>query len=161
MLFRRRQESQPHAGDFPPGIAAVTPTDPVPGIPTATEVAPATRVPGLGMTIISPRTQIRGRLTGDGSLLIQGRVEGEIEIGGGVVVADTGTIEADVQAPVIEVAGAARGSIVASIRVSVESTGTVEGTLITPILELQPGSVLRGRARIAGVPERDRRGRSH
>jgi cytoskeletal protein CcmA (bactofilin family) len=140
---------------------SVAPTAPVPGIPTAKEVAPATRVPGLGMTIISPRTQIRGRLAGDGSLLVQGRVDGEIAIGGGLVVADTGTIEADVQAPVIEVAGAARGSIVASIRVSVESTGTVEGTLTTPILDLKPGSVLRGRARIAGVPARDRRGLSH
>jgi hypothetical protein len=37
----------------------------------------------------------------------------------------------------------------------------VEGTLATPILDLQPGSILRGRARIAGVPGRERRGLSH
>ena len=161
MLFRRRHDP-PTPADVPPaaggsGAAAVPARD------TRVEVAPAAtaRIPGLGLTIISPRTRIRGRLEGDGSLLVQGRVEGKIAVGGGVTVAGTGTIEADVEAPVVEVAGEARGSIVASVRVSVEATGMVEGTLATPVLDLQPGSVLRGKARIAGVPVRARRGLSH
>jgi len=161
MLFRRRHDPQPPAV-VPP--AANTPgVETAPARDTRADAAPApsVRIPGLGVTIISPRTQIRGRLEGDGSILIQGRVEGKIAVGGGVTIADTGTVEADIEAPVVEVAGEARGSIVASNRVSVGSTGLVEGTLGTPILDLQPGSVLRGKARIAGVPVRERRGLSH
>jgi cytoskeletal protein CcmA (bactofilin family) len=163
MLFRKRND--PTAGT-PPPVAGATTSEPAgaapqDGVRAAVTPVRAPRVPGLGVTIISPRTRIHGRLEGEGSILVQGRVEGSIAVGGGVTVADTGSLDAEVVAPVIEVAGEARGSIVASIRVSVEATGMVEGTLATPILDLQPGSILRGRARIAGVPGRERRGLSH
>lgn len=177
MLFRRRHPNPPPVSlAFPPegvhrGSALADPSRPGgdeapgegrpgPGLAGEDVRVPA-RAPGGGRTVISPHTRIRGSLKGDGSVLVRGTVQGGIAIGGRLMVAETGSVEADVEAQSVEIAGRARGSINAVSRVVLSPTGVFEGRLATPVLDLRPGAVLQGRARILGVPVPDRRRLSH
>jgi cytoskeletal protein CcmA (bactofilin family) len=145
MLFRRRTEDS----NVPP--AGVSPA----------EEGEVPRAPGSGRTVVGSQTRIRGTLKGEGSVIVRGEVEGEITIGGGLTITSTGRVDADVEAETVDLAGEARGTVRATSRVNLSPTGVFEGEVATPILEVQPGSVLQGRARVAGVPAPGRRGLSH
>jgi cytoskeletal protein CcmA (bactofilin family) len=138
MLFRKRSRSI---------VEPVTPPAPaeVPGFP------------GGGRTVIGRCTRVAGRLYGDGPVVVRGDVKGTIAIRGGLSVRGGGRVDADVQAYSIDLAGEARGKMSAASRVSLTETGAFEGEMDTPILEVSPGSVVRGRARVAGLPTKDRR----
>ena len=145
MLFRRKE--RPPAD---PAVAIASPEgllDPfLPG--------------GGGRTVVGPQTRIRGVIRGEGPVLIQGAVEGEIAIRGGLRIAESGRIDATVEARSVELSGQARGSVRAASRVVLEPTALFEGEMATPVLDVRPGSILRGRTRVAGVVAGDRR-KSH
>src|SRR5262245_48209445 len=109
---------------------------------------------GGGRTVIGRSTRVVGRLSGDGPVIVRGDVKGSIAIRGGLSVRGGGRVEADVQAHTIDLAGEARGRISAAARVSLTETGDFEGEMDTPILEVSPGSIVRGRARVAGLKDR-------
>jgi cytoskeletal protein CcmA (bactofilin family) len=110
-----------------------------------------------GRTVIGRHTRVVGRMFGDGPVVVRGAVHGTIAIRGGLSVRSGARVEADVQAHSIDLAGDARGKVSATARVTLSETGAFEGEMDTPILEVCPGSIVRGRARVAGFPTRDRR----
>ena len=136
MLFRRR-------------------TEPSAPIPTPAVPSPAAQIGvplGGGGTVVGAQTRVRGTIRGNGPVLVRGSVKGEILIKGGLTVSSTGMIEADVEAQSVELSGELRGAVRATSRVVMSPTGVFEGEMATPVLEVQPGSVVRGRARVAGFP---------
>jgi len=145
MLFRKRTQNP----EGPPASVPLPDEDAV--------VLP----PGSGRTVIGTHTRIRGTLTGEGSIVVRGTVEGGIAIGGGLTVTASGTVQAEVEAESVALAGEARGSLRATSRVILSPSGLFEGEMATPILEVHPGSVLKGRTRVAGVPAVRGRGLSH
>lgn len=157
MLFRRKNGEH---SDVPPPATGTPATGPGGGADAARDVRPD-RLPGGGRTLIGSLTRVKGILRAGGSVVVRGTVEGSIAIAGGLTVAPGGRVEADIEAQTVALEGEARGSIRAGARVTLSERGFFEGRMATPILDLSPGSVLRGSARIAGVPVRDRRGLSH
>lgn len=114
-----------------------------------------------GGTVIGVGTRVTGTLKGDGPVLVRGTVLGGIDIRGGLTVTSTGRVDADVNVHSVQVSGEARGSIRATGRVVLASTGFFEGLMATPVIEMHPGSVLRGRASVAGVALPPRRALAH
>ena len=110
-----------------------------------------------GRTLVGRHTRIVGRILGDGPVVVRGAVQGAIAIRGGLCVQSGGRIDADVEAYSVDLEGEARGKMSVSTRVSLSATGDFEGDMDTPVLEACPGSIVRGRARVAGLPGRDRR----
>ncbi len=106
---------------------------------------------GDGNTVIGTQTRIRGRLKGEGTVLIRGILVGEIDLRGGLTVAASGDVDADVDVQYAELSGSARGSIRASQRILLQKTAVFEGRITTPVIELRPGAVIRGRASIDGA----------
>ncbi len=127
---------------------------------TGEPLATALEAPGSatgGRTRVGRRTRVVGKILGDGPVVVHGVVKGTIAIRGGLTVKSGAQIEADVEARSVDLEGKARGKISATARVSLSETGEFEGDMDTPILEVCPGSIVRGRARVAGLPTRDRR----
>ncbi len=136
MLFRKRtQEARPEAS------------------PATLETSASA---GGGRTIIGSHTRVMGKLVGDGPVVVLGAIQGTIAIRSGLSVRAGGRVEADIQAYSVDLEGEAHGKVCASQRVTMAGTGTFEGEMDTPILEVSPGSVVRGRARVAGLPTRER-----
>jgi cytoskeletal protein CcmA (bactofilin family) len=92
-------------------------------------------------------------------LLVQGSVEGEIDLQGNMTVSAGGRVEAEAEVQSLELAGRATGSMRVSDHVHISSTGMFEGQMATPVIKTRPGSVLRGRATIAGGTSRTRSGK--
>jgi cytoskeletal protein CcmA (bactofilin family) len=117
------------------------------GIPEATDDGSTRRTWGEpGLTVVGSHTRIRGTLKGSGPLLIQGSIEGEIDLEGSLIVPAGGRVDAEAEVQSLELSGRASGSMRVSDRVHISSTGMFEGKMATPVIETRPGSVLRGRA---------------
>ena len=118
-----------------------------PGIPEVNDDGSSRRDWGQpGQTVVGSHTRIRGTLKGSGPLVIQGIIEGEIELEGSMIVSAGGRVDAEAEVQSLELAGRASGSMRASERVRISSTGMFEGRMATPVIETRPGAVLRGKA---------------
>ena len=95
-------------------------------------------------TVIGRASFIRGRVSGDGDLEIAGRVEGDIAVGGEVVIDTSGLIAANVSASRIVVRGAVKGDLVAGEALVIESGARVVGDLRAPRIAIAPGGLVRG-----------------
>src|SRR5262245_51741114 len=139
MFFRKRDGAN---GSSASGKSAAKGA---PGLPRGASAGP---------TVIGQKSRFKGTLKGEGSVLVCGTLRGGIDIKGPLTIALQGTVEADVDVQSAQVTGRARGKLRAASSVQVDSTGVVEGEVATPVIDLKPGSVLRGRASIAGLASR-------
>src|SRR4029453_19220552 len=70
----------------------------------------------------------RGELTGEGDFEIQGRFEGEINVGGRVIVSPGAEVDANINAAAIVVGGTVRGNLSATTRVEILPSGVLTGS---------------------------------
>ena len=97
------------------------------------------------MTTIGPSLTITGEVTSCEDMTIHGRIKGQISMQeGGLLVAPTATVEADVHGPRVVVHGTFSGDIAAAERVELMPTATVKGTLLSPVVRLQDGATFNG-----------------
>jgi len=117
--------------------------------PTTTPAQPAApmappRQPGQQATIGSSIT-IRGDVTGDEDLLIQGRVDGSINLKQhSVTVGHEGQVKADITGRVIAVEGRVEGNLRADEQVILRSSAFVQGDIVAPRVVLENGARFRG-----------------
>ena len=95
--------------------------------------------------VIGPQITVRGTLTGEENLLVEGRVEGGLSLSGHLVVAEGGVVSADIDVESIEVHGEVEGDIVASHSVTIERGATVRGNVRAPRVIIVDGASFRGR----------------
>jgi cytoskeletal protein CcmA (bactofilin family) len=87
----------------------------------------------------------RGDLIGLEDMVIDGRVEGTIELREhSLTIGPDAHIQADVVAKVVTVHGAIVGTITASEAIHIAETGSVEGNVTSPRLAMADGAVVKG-----------------
>jgi cytoskeletal protein CcmA (bactofilin family) len=96
------------------------------------------------MSVLSESTSLRGRVAGEGDLEIRGRVEGEIELGGELVIAETAAIQATLRATRVVIHGAVVGDIGATESISLGESARVVGNLVAPRISIALGAQIRG-----------------
>lgn len=95
--------------------------------------------------MIGPSIRIKGEVSGDEDLLIQGRVEGSITLKAHEVsVGESGQVFADILAKTIRVDGKVQGDITAMENVVISKLGNVRGNIIAPRVLLEDGAVFKG-----------------
>src|ERR1044071_7411716 len=100
---------------------------------------------GSTMTTLGPSLRITGDITSQEDMTVHGTVSGTINMQQGVlVVAPTGTTDANVQGSKILVHGTVSGDIAVSEKVELSATAHVTGTISAPSLVLQEGAVFNG-----------------
>lgn len=106
--------------------------------------APAPQSSGNRATIGRSIT-IQGEVTGDEDLVIQGRVEGSVNLKQhSVEIGPEGEVTADVSGRVVTVEGHVEGNLRASERVILRKTAHVEGDITCPRVTLEDGAYFRG-----------------
>jgi len=93
---------------------------------------------------IGPGLVIRGRLSGEGELQIDGRLEGDLLVQGAVQVGTAGVVLAAVEADRIVVSGHVRGHVAASDEVAVHEGGRIDGDVRAPKVAIDDGGMLHG-----------------
>lgn len=95
--------------------------------------------------IIGPSILIKGDLTGQEDLVVQGRVEGKIELRDhNVTIGPAGRVNADVYAKVISVEGQVQGNLYGDEKIVVRKAGQVKGNLVAPRVSLEDGANFKG-----------------
>ena len=88
---------------------------------------------------------VKGDLSGEENLLIQGRVEGQITLeNNDLTVGSRGRVKADIHAKVISVEGEVRGNLFGQEKITIRKTGNVRGNLVAPRVSLEDGATFKG-----------------
>jgi len=105
-------------------------------VPTTSERAPAA---------IGPTIRIRGDLSGEEDLLIQGEVEGTLSLPQNQVrIGKEGRVNATVNARVVEVEGGVEGDLNGEEQVLLRRSAKVQGNIRAPRVTLEDGCHFKG-----------------
>lgn len=95
---------------------------------------------------ISGAITVTGNVTSAGDLVIDGRVEGSIEIGNhNLTIGESAAVVADLIARDVTVAGTVKGNVLGSGKVELKKNSTVEGDITAPRFAMEEGAVLIGK----------------
>jgi cytoskeletal protein CcmA (bactofilin family) len=100
------------------------------------------------LTIIGEGTEGTGRLSGKGSVRIEGKYEGEIDVEGDVLINHAGQVTANVKASSLTISGVLHGNVLVSGKLDVLSTGTLIGDAKMGSLVIEEGAMLKGHCEI-------------
>jgi cytoskeletal protein CcmA (bactofilin family) len=97
------------------------------------------------MANIGKSITIKGDLSGNEDLQIDGSVEGRIDLPNNqLTIGAEGRVKAEIHAKSVIVIGHVTGNLSAADRIHVEATGIVDGDVKAPRLVIQEGAMLNG-----------------
>jgi cytoskeletal protein CcmA (bactofilin family) len=97
------------------------------------------------VAVIGPKIFFKGELSGEEDLLVQGRVEGKIDLKGHhLTIGSQGVIKANVTAKTITIEGTIEGDVVAVEHIAVKNGSRVNGNLKAERVTLEDGAKFRG-----------------
>ncbi len=137
-LFGKPPDAKPAAPIEPPRPAATSGAAPSPQARSATTC------------VIGPKTTLKGELTGDEDVLVEGTVEGQVRITRDLRVGPGGSVRATVEAQAIVVSGEVSGDCVASTRVELQATGRLTGNIRAPRIVIAEGAMFKGNSDMTG-----------
>src|SRR5512144_2813371 len=106
-------------------------------------------------SVLGPGVIWHGTVSGSGGVRIEGAFEGQIALGGILVIGETDRVTCEnVRANTVVVAGAVRGNITTQ-KLEIRSTGRVWGDVVTTAFVTDEGAFLRGQIRMEETVELD------
>ncbi len=138
-IFGNSESKPPEAPPVPARPASPAPAERERGAPAT---AAAAAKPGT--CIIASKTVIKGEITGDEDVIVEGNVEGQIRITRDLRVGANGVVKATVEAQSIIVSGELVGDCQASVRVEIQATGRLTGNIRAPKIVIAEGAMFRG-----------------
>jgi cytoskeletal protein CcmA (bactofilin family) len=100
--------------------------------------------PAFSGTYFGPNISIDGTVTGNESVLVEGSINGTINLTGDLRVGTKARIEAKVHAKNVTVEGKLTGDISADERVELVASATVDGNIKAPKIIVAEGAKFRG-----------------
>jgi cytoskeletal protein CcmA (bactofilin family) len=97
------------------------------------------------MTTIGASLLITGEITSQEDITIHGRVKGQIRMEEGfLVIAETGSVDADLEGARVTIHGTLAGSVAASERIELTPRANVSGMLTTRAVVIHDGATFNG-----------------
>jgi cytoskeletal protein CcmA (bactofilin family) len=90
-------------------------------------------------------SDLRGDLRFETNFRVHGKLTGEVNTEGELIVGEGGVVEGEVRVGQIVVSGLVKGSIHASVRVQITSSGKVYADVNTPSLIVEDGAFFEGK----------------
>jgi len=103
--------------------------------------------------VIGSKTTIKGEITGDEEVLVEGVMEGQIRISRDLKVGAGGTVRATVDALSVVVSGELVGDCHATSRVEIQPTGRLTGNIRAPKIVIAEGAMFKGNSDMSGGKE--------
>lgn len=114
------------------------------------------------VSVVGPGMEIVGNIKCDGTVRVEGQVEGSIRATKSVVVGKSGRVSGDIETQDVVIAGTVTGTVVGASRVELQDTCRVEGDIRSRRVKLDEGGQVEGRlqmgANAAGKPDKERPG---
>ena len=94
----------------------------------------------IGQSIV-----IKGEISGNEPLYIDGRIEGKISFPGNrITVGRNGQVAANITAKELVVMGTVKGNVECSERLDMRAEGSLTGDVITRLISVEAGAVMKG-----------------
>lgn len=100
--------------------------------------------PETVISIIGPGMEVVGHCSTDGTIRIEGTVQGTVRAGKAVVVGKDGMVDGDVYTQDAVISGRIRGILVAESRLELQATCRIEGEVRARRMQLEEGAMLNG-----------------
>ncbi|ADL08976.1 bactofilin family protein [Thermosediminibacter oceani] len=100
-------------------------------------------------TLLGKGTEFKGTIKASGVLRIEGRIEGEIESSGDIIIAEGGVVNAQIKARNAIVAGELNGNMLLTGKLEIKSSGKVLGDLKVDSITIEDGAVFEGRCEMS------------
>jgi cytoskeletal protein CcmA (bactofilin family) len=143
MVWKKSDDPPAHHPEPTPAPRPVAASAPAPA-PSAPSPAEAPRRSGTSATI-GPSIFIKGDLSGEEDLVIEGRVEGKVDLKqNNVTVGKNGRVRADVFGKVVIVEGEVDGNVFAREQAILRQAGAIRGNITSPRVVLEDGSRFKG-----------------
>lgn len=97
---------------------------------------------------------IKGRVSGNGNIIILGNLDGKFNLRGRVKIAQPAKIKGEVRADVISVNGVVQGSLIAKERLHLDQTARIKGQIATPRLSISEGASFDGEVKMSDSSSR-------
>ena len=96
------------------------------------------------ISIIGPGMKVVGDCETDGTIRIEGLVEGSVRAGKAVVVGKDGRVKGDVTTQDAVISGSVVGTVSAESRLELQATARIEGEVRARRMQLEEGALLNG-----------------
>lgn len=96
------------------------------------------------ISIIGPGMKVVGDCHTDGTIRVEGTVEGSVNAAKAVVIGKQGIVRGNVSTQDAVISGRVEGSLVAESRLELQATCHIEGEVRTRRMQLEEGAVLNG-----------------
>jgi len=105
-----------------------------------------------GLTaFIDEGSEIEGRYTFSGTVMVNGRFKGEISTTDTLIIGDKGVINGDIRAGQVLISGEVVGNVSAAERIELKRTARVFGDVEAPVVVVQEGVLFEGHCRMTKV----------
>lgn len=95
-------------------------------------------------TLIGKSCEVKGDITGKGTIRIDGKVEGHVTSGETVIVGETASVKGDIEAKQVIIGGRVTGDIAASVKLEILASAELYGDIRTPKLMIAEGVIFDG-----------------
>lgn len=106
------------------------------------------------ISIIGPGMKVVGDCDTDGTIRIDGHVEGTVRAGKAVVVGKDGHVEGTIHTQDAVVSGRIDGTLTAESRLELQATCRIEGEVFARRMQLEEGAILNGSVSMGEKPSR-------
>jgi cytoskeletal protein CcmA (bactofilin family) len=144
MVWKKSDDPPAHHPEPNPAPRPMTASAPAPSsAPTSAPNEPPRR--SSTNATIGPSIFIKGDLSGEEDLVIEGRVEGKVDLKqNNVTIGKNGRVRADVFGKVVIIEGEVDGNVFAREQAILRQAGAIRGNITAPRVMLEDGSRFKG-----------------
>ena len=124
---------------------------PVPSMPASAAPAVGNQSSLIGKTLF-----IKGEVFSEDEILIDGNIQGKINVKNRVIIGINGNVEADIDAREVVIKGKVTGNVKGSQRVEIVPTGVLHGNINSPRVVIADSGVFEGNIEMHGREEKSK-----
>ena len=124
-----------------------------PTITSPVRVSESTHTEEAAQAHLGKGSRVEGRLTFEGSVRIDGEIDGEIDAQGSVLIGETAVVRAQISAASIVLKGKVTGDLLGRKRVELHVPARLQGNITTPSLVIHEGVVFEGHCSMGSVSD--------
>jgi len=96
-------------------------------------------------SIVGPGTKIKGEVSSEGTIRIEGFVEGQIQSADTIVIQENGKVKANLIGGQVVISGEVHGNVFAHDRLEITASAKVVGDITSPRIAIAEGVVFEGK----------------
>ncbi|MDR1780661.1 MAG: polymer-forming cytoskeletal protein [Tannerella sp.] len=102
------------------------------------------------LNVLAAGTSVKGSIVTEADFRLDGRIEGDINCKGKIVIGPRGLLKGNIVSENAEILGAIEGSIKISEKLILKASSIVQGDIFIRSLEIEPGAAFNGTCTMSG-----------